>query len=130
MASMIEASRLLPTVNALESANRSPKMAGEDCSVAPGSLPSAGAKAQSSAGAAGVQWFRVGGNARRYKFTVDNCMHGASCTATARGDICTHGKRIKEETLVTGARALAGSRCSSPGQNPLVHPATFWMPSQ
>ncbi|KAK9836262.1 hypothetical protein WJX81_000322 [Elliptochloris bilobata] len=38
-----------------------------------------------------------------YDFTVDNCVHCASCTATSRGDACTFGKRIRSEVLVTGS---------------------------
>ena len=46
---------------------------------------------------------------RRYKFTESTCMHGASCSQTKNGGNCTWGKRVKEEVLVTGARALAAT---------------------
>lgn len=40
----------------------------------------------------------------RYGFTVDHCIHGNSCKATSRGDVCNVGKRIRTEVLVTGAQ--------------------------
>ena len=47
----------------------------------------------------------------RYGFTVDHCIHGDSCKATSRGDVCNFGKRIRTEVLVTGAQHSALCYC-------------------